>query len=104
MQTVSRLGLPIDRANMVLDHGGTPTEVTLNQLNCGMGTFTLLDAGKASGLAKISTAPGFYYKPQVGEPAPQNFVDNASVVKNYNNLGIIIRPRSLAPHGWMSTM
>lgn len=79
VQTVSRLGLPIDRANMVLDHGGTPTEVTLNQLNCGMGTFTLLDAGKASGLAKISTAPGFYYKPQVGEPAPQNFVDNASV-------------------------
>jgi hypothetical protein len=82
VQTVSHLGLPIDRSLMILDHGGTPTEVTLNQLNCGMGTFTLLDAGKPGGtpgLAKISSADGFYYLPTVGQPTPQSFVDSASL-------------------------
>ena len=81
VQTVSRLGLLIDRSNMIIDHGGTPTEVSLNQLNCGMGTFTLLDAGRVGGgtaLAKISTAPDFYYQPAVGAPSPQTFVDNSS--------------------------
>ena len=81
VQTVSRLGLLIDRSNMIIDHGGTPAEVSLNQLNCGMGTFTLLDAGRVGGgtaLAKISTAPDFYYQPAVGAPSPQTFVDNSS--------------------------
>jgi hypothetical protein len=80
VQRVSRVGLLIDRQNMVLDHGGTPTEVSLNQLNCGMGTFTLLDANAVGrgGLAKLSTAPGFYYNPATGEPNPETFTDPAS--------------------------
>lgn len=81
VQRVSRVGLPIDRSNMVLDHGGTPTEVSLNQLNCGMGLFTLLDANTLhrGGLAKLSVAPGFYYNPAQGQPAPETFVDQNSV-------------------------
>lgn len=81
VQRVSRVGLPIDRSNMVLDHGGTPTEVSLNQLNCGMGLFTLLDANTVGrgGLAKLSTTPGFYYNPAVGQPTAETFADPNSV-------------------------
>ena len=81
VQRVSRVGLPIDRSNMVLDRGGTPTEVSLNQLNCGMGLFTLLDANTLhrGGLAKLSTAPGFYFNPAQGQPTPETFVDQNSV-------------------------
>lgn len=102
VQTVENLGLPIDRSNMILDHGGTPTQVSPNQLNCGMGLFTLLDAGKQQGLVKLSTESGFYYKPPVGEPTVQTFVDEQGLdgsrlfgqgaevfVKKYN---IISRP------------
>lgn len=42
VQTANNPGLPIDRADMILDHGGTPTQVSLNQINCGMGLFAWL--------------------------------------------------------------
>lgn len=81
VQRVSRLGLLIDRRNMVIDHGGTPTEVSLNQLNCGMGMFTLLDANTVGrgGLVKLSSTSDFYFNPAQGQPVEETFVDPNSL-------------------------
>ncbi len=74
---VSRIGHRIDRGFMVLDHGGDDRDFSPNQLACGMGMFTLLDAHGPTnrGLVKLSTAPGFYYNPAVGAPTVETFVD-----------------------------
>jgi hypothetical protein len=79
---VNRLGYRIDRAHMVLDHGGTETLAQPRQLACGMGMFTLLDASRPGsqnpGLVRLSTAQGFYFNPFVGQPTAQRFVDDSS--------------------------
>jgi hypothetical protein len=79
---VDQIGYLIDRQYMTIDHGGIePAKpVSPNQLNCGMGTFTLLDGSLPSGkaLVRLSTAPGFYFDPSSGEPVPQTFVDEYS--------------------------
>ena len=83
---VNRLGFRIDRAHMVLDHGGTETLVRPRQLACGMGMFTLLDASRPGsanpGLVRPSTAPNFYFTPFIGQPTAQTFVDDASQPTN----------------------
>lgn len=78
--TVNRIGLHIDRRFMVLDHGGTEELFSPNQLNCGMGMFTLLDAHGPQnvGLVQLSSLPDFYFNPLLGEPNPESFVDPAS--------------------------
>jgi hypothetical protein len=45
-----------------------------------MGMFTLLDAALPSGqaLVRLSTAPNFYYKPALGAPIAETFVDGSS--------------------------
>ncbi len=50
-----------------------------NQLDCGMGTFTLLDAHGPTGrgLARLSTAEGVRYNPAVAGAA-ETFVDEGS--------------------------
>jgi len=77
---VSNLGFRINRTNMLLDHGGTESAFRPNQLDCGLGTFTLLDGHgrKNEGLVKLSTQPNFYFNPSVGAPKPEAFVDSAS--------------------------
>ena len=54
------------------------------QLACGMGMFTLLDADQPSGtaLVRLSSVSGFYFDPAVGEPTPQTFLDDESLAGN----------------------
>lgn len=79
---VDQIGYLIDRQYMTIDHGGTEPAVPVspNQLNCGMGTFTLLDGSLPSGeaLVRLSTANNFYFDTNFGEPVPQTFVDENS--------------------------
>lgn len=77
---VSNIGHLIDRRLMTLDHGGTEETVIPNQLDCGMGMFTLLDGYLPSkkALVRLSTAPDFYFDTPRGEPTPQTFVDETS--------------------------
>jgi hypothetical protein len=80
---VDRIGQLIDRQFMTLDHGGEEPEepLEMNQLWGGMGMFTLLDADLPSdtALVRLSTEPGFYFDPEVGQPTPQTFVDDDSL-------------------------
>ena len=81
---VDRIGHRIDREFMTLDHGGDEEVVSPRQLDCGMGQFSLLDAHLPSGtgLVRLSDAPGFYFDPEVGPPAPERFVDDRSLLSN----------------------
>jgi hypothetical protein len=79
---VNRIGHLIDRRFMLLDYGGTETDVRPRQLNCGMGMFSVLDGGTpgvpASGLVRLANAGSLYFDPVSGEPTPQTFADDAS--------------------------
>jgi len=77
---VARIGHRIERQYMVLDHGGADMTFSPNQLDCGMGMFTLLDGHGPTnrGLVRLSTAPGFYFNPAIGQPAVETFVDPRS--------------------------
>jgi len=77
---VDKIGFRIDRKYMTLDHGGTEGLVSPNQLACGMGMFTLLDAFLPSkqGLARLSDDPNLYFDPRVGEPTVEQFIDPQS--------------------------
>jgi hypothetical protein len=82
---VDQIGMRLPtRDYLTIDHGGTETIVSPNQIACGMGTFTLLDAHLPSrtALVKLSTIPGFYFHPEVGEPEPQTFLDEQSLESN----------------------
>jgi Family of unknown function (DUF6081) len=78
--SVDHIGYRIDRRFMLLDHGGTEESFSPNQLDCGMGMFTLLDGHGPlhEGLVQLSSVPGFYFNPEIGEPAPETFVDGTS--------------------------
>jgi hypothetical protein len=80
--SVSNIGFRLPRTFMTLDHGGVEEHVSPNQLDCGTGMFTLLDAHLPSriGLAELSDAPNFYFneKDRDGEktaPAAMRFAD-----------------------------
>jgi hypothetical protein len=49
-----------------------------------MGHFTLLDAHRPTdvGLVRLSSAPDFYYDPDLGEPNPETFIDEESLEEN----------------------
>lgn len=79
---VDRLGYLLDRGEMLLDHGGEEVAVRPQQLACGFGMLTLLDAarpGGGSGLVRLSDQPDFYFDPQRGSPHPARFVDEDSM-------------------------
>jgi hypothetical protein len=82
--SVDRIGYRIDRQYMLLDHGGTDESFSPNQLDCGMGMFTLLDGHgpQHEGLVQLSSLPGFYFNPELGEPNPETFVDSASLASS----------------------
>jgi hypothetical protein len=50
------------------------------QLDCGMGSFSLLDAHGPhnEALVKLSSTPNFYFNPTLGAPRPELFVDQTS--------------------------
>jgi hypothetical protein len=81
---VNQIGRRLARATMTLDHGGVEAALSPNQLNCGMGMFTLLDGYRPNnaGLMKLSNLPYFYFDPDVGEPSSQLFVENSSADGN----------------------
>ncbi|MFC4031623.1 DUF6081 family protein [Streptomyces polygonati] len=85
VMSTARIGYRVfDRADMLMDHGGTEQPVTLRQLTCGMGMFTVLDATGPDGraLVKLDSTPGFYYSTLRGQPRPQTFVDTASLASD----------------------
>jgi hypothetical protein len=80
---VTRIGRRIDRRYLTLDHGGEETDVSPNQLDGGMGTFTLLDGYRPSNqaLVRLSNVAGFYYNVatgQVAAPGTRYFRDETS--------------------------
>lgn len=81
---VDKIGYRIDRKWMTLDHGGVEGLVSPRQLDCGMGTFTLLDAYRPTqiGLVQVGDGPIKYYDPSVGEPTPESFVFTQSTASN----------------------
>jgi len=65
-----------------------PTAFSPNQLDCGMGMFTLLDGHApqgdvtGKGLVQLSSVPGFYFNPAVGAPTSETFVDPSSATSS----------------------
>lgn len=78
---VTEIGKSIDSQYLTIHHGGDEpiNDIVLNQMNCGMGTFTLLDGHLPSqtALVRLSNIPGFYLNPDTN--APQTFVDESSL-------------------------
>jgi hypothetical protein len=68
---VTRLGRRIDKQYPTLDHGGVEADVSPNQLDGGLGLFTLLDGYRPSNqaLVRLSTAEGFYASSGTGHVA-----------------------------------
>lgn len=80
---VDRVGRRIDRRFMVIDVGGDEQIVSLNQLDCGIGMFTLLDASFNGGLGLVDLYgyPMFFNTAQ-GAPMPLEYVDRDSLEAN----------------------
>lgn len=80
--SVDHIGELIDRKYMTIDNGGTPTEVSIDKLNAGLGVFTLMD-GSVNGQGLIDlVGDGSYYNPIKGSPIPANFLDSQSKKEN----------------------
>jgi hypothetical protein len=79
--TVERIGhRSVDRASMLLDHGGEEEELHPRQLVPALGMFSLLDGAvgdQGTGLVRIDSTPGHYWNPRKGAPAEQEFLDEA---------------------------
>jgi hypothetical protein len=79
---VDKIGYLIERQHLTLDHGGLELEVAPNQLACGMGMFSLLDAFWSNrGLVRLSSTID-YWNPVVGPPTSVNFLDDQSRQSN----------------------
>lgn len=80
MLEVDRIGRRLDRRYMVIDVGGEEQIVRLNQLDCGLGMFTLLDASfnGGDGLVDLYGYPMFFCTAR-GEPNPLRYVDSNSL-------------------------
>lgn len=82
---VSQLGrrLP-DPRYMILDHGGVEQQVSMRQLNCGMGMFTLLDGAPYNhpGLVRLNSDPSFYFWTGHGDLTPVWFRDEKGLPEN----------------------
>ena len=81
---VNRLGHRIDRRFMTIDHGGVEQDVSPQQLDGGMGLFTLLDGFLPShkALVRLSSTPNLYFDTISGQPTPQVFLDEHSLPAN----------------------
>lgn len=81
---VTAIGKRLSDNLMTLNYGGDEpaNSLVLNQLNCGLGHFTLLDAFLPShvALVRLSTAPNFYFHPLTD--APLSFFDELSLAGN----------------------
>nr|WP_232307189.1 DUF6081 family protein [Sphingomonas sp. Y57] len=77
---VDRVGRRLDRRYMAIDVGGDEQEVRLNQLECGLGLYTLLDGSVdgGPGLVDLYGYPMFF-DTRSGAPQPQSYVDRESL-------------------------
>lgn len=76
---VENVGMRIDRKYMTLDLGGEEEVVSVNQLNAGLGLFTLLDGTQPTGTALVKlTDLKENFDPAKGETELPVFVDNES--------------------------
>ncbi len=78
---VTQIGQYLDRSKVTIDRGGTPITVSPRQIDCGIGTFTLLDGYRPGniGLVELSNAPNYYFDPNSGPPTPATFMDTQSL-------------------------
>lgn len=76
---VENVGMRIDRKYMTLDLGGEEQIVSLNQIDAGLGLFTLLDGTQPTGtaLVKLTDLPE-NFDPAKGEPEEPAFIDSES--------------------------
>lgn len=80
---VCPVGRRIDRRYMALDVGGEEQAVRLDQLECGLGMFTLMDASIEGGPGLIDLAGyPFFFCTARGEPHPLQYVDGESLQAN----------------------
>ena len=80
---VDRVGRRIDRCYMALDVGGEEQTVRLDQLECGLGMFTLMDASFNGGPGLIDLAGfPFFFCTARGEPHPLQYLDGDSLQAN----------------------
>ncbi|KQX19639.1 MULTISPECIES: DUF6081 family protein [unclassified Sphingomonas] len=77
---VDRVGRRLDRRHMAIDVGGEEQEVRLNQLECGLGLYTLMDGSLdgGPGLVDLYGYPMFFDTKR-GAPHPQDYVDPDSL-------------------------
>jgi hypothetical protein len=80
---VDRVGRRIDRRYMIIDVGGDEQIVRLDQLACGLGMFTLMDASLngGPGLIDLYGYPVFFCTAR-GAPHPLRYVDRESLPAN----------------------
>jgi hypothetical protein len=80
---VDEIGYRINPQYLTIDHGGIEEIVSMNQLNCGMGMFTLLDGYLPSekGLVRLSNLPNYFFDPSA-EGDLLEFEDEESLVEN----------------------
>jgi hypothetical protein len=86
--SIDKIGtLALPRTDMLLDHGGTPAQVSLAQADCGLGIGDELDAttpagetANGAGLVQLDSTAGFYFDPRAGQPTPQTFLDTDDTV------------------------
>jgi hypothetical protein len=69
----------LDRKLVTIDRGGDQTIVSPRQIDCGIGTFTLLDGYRPGdiGLARLASTPGYYVNPDT-HTGDATFIDNLS--------------------------
>lgn len=79
--TVERIGYrSVDRAHMLLDHGGQEEALSPRQLTPGLGMFCLLDGAlgaDGTGLVRLDSTPDHYRDPRLGGSSRQHFLNEA---------------------------
>ena len=80
---VDDIGQYLDRSKLTIDRGGTAVTVSPRQMDCGIGTFTLLDGYRPGdvGLAQLASTPGYYQSPDNPHKAAK-FLDPLSKPEN----------------------
>ena len=80
---VNDIGKRISRKYMTLDLGGKEEIIYINQLNAGLGLFTLLDGSQPTGKALVKlTNLTKSFDSYIGEPKESSFVDPISQTSN----------------------
>lgn len=77
---VDHLGDYLNRNLVTIDRGGDEAIVSPRQIDCGIGTFTLLDGYRPGdiGLVELASTPGYYVNPDT-HTGPANFIDTKSL-------------------------